>query len=450
LEDETMKHRTFDGTIAALTLFGLAAVAAPSRAANLDLTAGGQLIYEASQSIMVANDLTIALVDGTYAIHDPAEPAIGISANALAAGCAVLNNQTVTCPVAPIVSLAVDTKEGSDTIDLSGVIHSAIVTGGGGSDTIIGGTKDDTIVWNTFDGSDVVDGGPGTDSLFFQSGNSDGTADGYDSDTISVLQNGAGFALYRDRGNVSMDVQNTEVLLLNTSTGNDTVATTGLVGTTHILQTIQDGLPDTLTFDAAGLCPVTSPGGIETPGHKPVQYTNFANVSVINAICVTDTCNGIPATSGCTVNGVRNQRCLGTDGDDVIQGTAGADVIVGRGGNDRIDAGAGNDLACGDDGNDLVQGGRGNDYLLGGAGADRLEGGVGGDDLIGGEGDDDLRGDAGIDDLTGGPGNDRLRGGNDRDVLQGSEGSDVLDGGGAVDTCTDVDQAGPFTSCELP
>jgi Ca2+-binding RTX toxin-like protein len=445
-----MKQHTLYGTSAALALFGLAAVAAPSRAASLDLTTGGQLIYEATQSIMVANDLTISLVDGTYAIHDPAEPAIGLSGNALAAGCDYFNNQTVTCPAAPIVSLAVDTKEGSDTIDLTGVIHSAMVTGGGGPDTIVGGTKDDTIVWNTFDGSDVVDGGPGTDSLFFQSGNSDGTTDGYDHDTILILQNGAGFALYREAGNVSMDVQNTEVLQLNTFTGNDTVVTTGLVGTTQFLETIQDGLPDTLTFDAAGLCPSTAPGGIETPGHEPVQYTNFANVSVINDTCVTDTCNGMEATTGCTVNGVPNQRCLGTDGDDVIQGTAGADVIVGGGGQDRIYAGAGNDLACGDDGNDLVEGGRGNDFLLGGAGPDRLRGDAGGDDLIGGEGDDELRGDAGIDDLTGGPGNDHLRGGSDRDVLQGSEGSDVLDGGGAVDTCTDVDQAGPFISCELP
>ena len=443
-----MKHRTVDRTIAALTLFGLAAVAAPSRAADLDLTAGGQLIYEANNAI--ANDLVIALVDGMYAIHDPPEPFIGLSSNALAAGCDYMNNQTVTCPAAAIVSLSVDTKGSSDTINLSGVMVSAIVTGGGGPDTIIGGPKDDTIVWNTFDGSDVVDGGPGTDSLFFQSGNDDGTTDGYDPDVITILQNGAGFALYRDRGNVSMNMQNTEVLHVNTYTGNDTVATTGLVGTAQFLQTIQDGLPDTLTFDAAGLCPVTTPGGIESPGKKPVQYTNFANVSVINDTCVPNNCNGIAATSGCTVNGVRNQRCIGTAGDDVIQGTSGADVIVGGSGNDRINAGAGNDLACGDDGNDIIDGDRGNDYMMGGRGTDRIDGGAGGDDLIGGEGDDDLRGDAGIDDLTGGPGNDRLRGGNDRDVLQGSEGSDVLDGGGAVDTCTDVDQAGPFTSCELP
>ena len=422
-----MKHHTLYGTITALALFGLA-VAAPSRAASLDLTPGGQLVYEATQSIMVANDLTIALVGNTYGIQDPAEPAIGLSGNALAAGCEYFNNQMVTCPVAPIVSLAVDTKEGSDTIDLSGVIHSAIVTGGGG---------------------------PGVDTLVFQSGNSDGTTDGYDSDVITILQNGtipqngAGFALYRDRGNVSMDVRNTEVLQVNTFTGNDTVATTGLAGTIQFIETVFDGLPDTLTFDAAGFCPITAPGWIEIPGHEEVQYTNFANVSVINDTCVPDTCNGMAATTGCTVNGVRNQRCIGTAGDDVIQGTARADVIVGGSGRDRIYTGAGNDLACGDDGNDLIQGERGNDFMLGGAGADRIDGGAGGDDLIGGEGDDDLRGDAGIDDLTGGPGNDHLRGGGDRDVLQGSEGSDVLDGGSAVDTCTDVDQEGPFVSCEL-
>lgn len=442
-----MKHPMPYGTITALTLFGLVAAPASTRAANLDLTAGGQLVYEATQSILVENELTIAHLDGAYAIQDPAEPAINLSGSALAAGCDYFNNQFITCPDAAIVSIAVDTKEGSDVINLGGVLVSAIVTGGGGPDTIIGGTKDDSIVWNAFDGSDVVDGGPGADTLDFRS--SDGPSDEYQSDVITVLQNGAGFALFRDAGNVVMDVQNTEQLLIDTSTGSDTVTTTGLVGTVQFIQTAYDGLPDTLTFDAAGSCPITAPGWIETPGHEEVQYVNFANVSIINDTCVADTCNGLPATSGCTVNGVRNQPCIGTAGDDVIQGTAGPDVIVGGGGRDRISTGAGNDIACGDDGNDVIQGERGNDYMLGGAGADRIDGGAGGDDLIGGEGDDDLRGDGGIDDLTGGPGNDRLRGGGDRDVLQGSEGTDVLDGGSAIDTCTDVDQTGPFISCEL-
>ena len=74
-------------------------------------------------------------------------------------------------------------------------------------------TKDDAIVWNAFDGSDVVDGGPGTDSLFFQSSNSDGTGDGYDNDTIAILQNGGGFMLYRDAPH---DWSDREVLLART------------------------------------------------------------------------------------------------------------------------------------------------------------------------------------------------------------------------------------------
>jgi Ca2+-binding RTX toxin-like protein len=445
-----MHHRTLYGTLAALALLGSLILAAPSRAATLDLTTGGQLVYEANQSHDFSNALTISLAGGTYTIHDPAEMAIGVSGSALTAGCAVVSNQMVTCPTGPIASLAVDTKNGGDTIDLRGVIHAATITGGGGSDTIFGGPQDDTIVWNTFDGSDVVDGGPGTDTLSFESGSTDGTADGYDHDTVTIQRNGAGFVLYRDMGNVALDVDATEVLLVSTFGGYDTVATTGLAGTIQTIATTPDGQPDTLTFDAAGDCPATAPGWIAAPGYEPVQYTGFDTVSVIGDDCPVDTCNGIAATSGCTVNGVPDSRCLGTDGPDVIRGTAGADVIVGGGGEDRIYAGAGNDLACGDDGNDVVEGERGNDFLLGGGGADRMQGNAGGDDLIGGDGNDDLRGDAGIDDLTGGPGDDRLRGGGDRDVLQGSEGVDVLDGGSAVDTCTDVDQEGPFPSCELP
>jgi hypothetical protein len=44
------------------------------------------------------------------------------------------------------------------------------------------------------------------------------------------------------------------------------------------------------------------------------------------------TCNGQSPTAGCTVNGVANQMCLGTPGDDIIIGTSGTDVIVGLAG----------------------------------------------------------------------------------------------------------------------
>jgi Ca2+-binding RTX toxin-like protein len=180
----------------------------------------------------------------------------------------------------------VDTKEGNDTINLTGVIHSAMVTGGGGPDTIIGGTKDDTIVWNTFDGSDVVDGGPGRYPLLPERQQRRHHRR-LRHDTIAILQNGAGFALYRDSGNVSMDVQNTRAAAQHVHRQRH-VATTGLVGTTQFLETIYDGLPD-VDVRRGGLCPFAAPGAIETPGTRPVQYTNFANVSVINDTCVTDT-----------------------------------------------------------------------------------------------------------------------------------------------------------------
>jgi hypothetical protein len=43
-------------------------------------------------------------------------------------------------------------------------------------------------------------------------------------------------------------------------------------------------------------------------------------------------CFGMAPTSGCTVNGVRNVQCVGTEGRDTIRGTSGNDVIVGLGG----------------------------------------------------------------------------------------------------------------------
>jgi Ca2+-binding RTX toxin-like protein len=107
------------------------------------------------------------------------------------------------------------------------------------------------------------------------------------------------------------------------------------------------------------------------------------------------TCNGIAPTFGCTVNGVANQLCLGTSGDDIIIGTSGIDVIVGFSGNDTLSGGAGPDLICG---------GSGNDTLLGNAGADRLFGGDNDDSLKGGRGADVLNGDPGNDSCAGGPG----------------------------------------------
>jgi len=119
-------------------------------------------------------------------------------------------------------------------------------------------------------------------------------------------------------------------------------------------------------------------------------------------------------TRGCQVNGVSNQRCVGTGGSDVILGTEYRDVIYGRGGDDYI------------------VGFEKSDVLCGGPGDDKLIGNGGGDLLAGEGGDDHLEALGGRDGADGGPGND------------------YIDGGAGTDTCTDPNdgnQTFPFIDC---
>ena len=131
------------------------------------------------------------------------------------------------------------------------------------------------------------------------------------------------------------------------------------------------------------------------------------------AVPAADPCANAEPTTGCRVNGVKNQLCMGTDDEDKIIGTNGDDVILGGAGNDRINGRKGNDLLCGGDGNDDLKGGKGNDQL------------------------------------QGGDGDDRLRGGGDSDSLFGGAGVDRLDGDKGSDVCTDVDADTSYESCNI-
>jgi Ca2+-binding RTX toxin-like protein len=319
--------------------------------------------------------------------------------------------------------------------------HPALVSAGRGRDTIIGGSEDDTFLWSPGDESDLIDGGPGTDTLVF-SGNGA-------NEIFTVTPNGAGFDLFRNVASVHMEVQGTENLTLMTLGGDDEVSTTSLVSTTQLLTAGTDPTPDTLRVDAAELCVTRENDTFAVEGRQPIHFANFPEVFVSNTFCRVDPCDGAVVTHGCKVNGVRDQPCQGTDGDDVIVGTLAGDVIRGGGGRDRVRAGTGDDLVCGEEGDDQLIGASGNDTLVGGPGADRLQDSGGNDILIGGADGDDLKGGSGDDDLDGGPGDDRLRGGSDLDTLRGGLGVDRLDGGGDDDTCSDADQVGPFTRCEL-
>ena len=80
------------------------------------------------------------------------------------------------------------------------------------------------------------------------------------------------------------------------------------------------------------------------------------------------------APGGSTVNG--------TTGNDNLVGTAGNDTINALAGEDRVDGGAGNDSITGATGHDTLLGGTGNDTLVGGGWSDNLTGGAGADSFV--------------------------------------------------------------------
>ncbi|MFA5952838.1 MAG: S8 family serine peptidase, partial [Hyphomicrobium sp.] len=124
-----------------------------------------------------------------------------------------------------------------------------------------------------------------------------------------------------------------------------------------------------------------------------------------------------------------DDKIVGDDSDEVLEGGDDRDDLFANGGNDRLEGGSGGDVLLGGAGNDELLGGDDADYLDGGTGVDVLAGGSGNDTLVSSDGSDALYGDLGDDVLQGGhamfggDGNDTLTGGG---TLDGGAGNDVL------------------------
>ncbi len=141
-------------------------------------------------------------------------------------------NDSVTAAALPanVVGLTVDGGTGNDTI--TGSAGDDMLIGGDGNDTIIGGrgsdtalmgAGNDTFVWNPGDGSDIVEGQGGRDTLQFNGANVN--------ENIDLSANGSRLRLFRDVGNVTMDVNGVEQVNLATLGGADTVTVNDLTRT---------------------------------------------------------------------------------------------------------------------------------------------------------------------------------------------------------------------------
>ena len=98
-----------------------------------------------------------------------------------------------------------------------------ILIGGRGVDEHIGGDGDDQFVWNPGDGSDVVEGEGGNDTLVFLGANI--------AELMDASANGSRLRFTRNVGNIVMDCDGVEQVIVRALGGADTVTVNDLTGT---------------------------------------------------------------------------------------------------------------------------------------------------------------------------------------------------------------------------
>ena len=385
--------------------------------------------------------------------------------------------------VSPTVTATGGTRpsNAADTINAGGgndVIESGggndIVTGGQGSDTAILGSGNDTFIWNPGDGSDVVEGGSGTDTLLFNGSNVN--------ENMTLSANGSRTRLFRDVGNVTMDVNSMENIDINALGGADNITIDDLTGTGVKLVAVDlstpqgsgtgDGQADTVTVNGtAGNDHIT----VSSNGNTVTVKGLSEQVSITGAEAANDSLiiNGGDGNDVINASGLASSliglTLNGGAGDDTITGSAGADTINAGDGNDTVMAGAGgrDNVFLGDgddrfvwnpgDGGDFVDGGAGNDTVMFNTSnaAQNIIVAPNGVEVVlnannsateisminvenivinSGSADDTIHGSSGLATATSltintGAGNDTIIGGDGADLINAGDGNDTVTGG---------------------
>ncbi|WP_249779419.1 beta strand repeat-containing protein [Bradyrhizobium sediminis] len=274
------------------------------------------------------------------------------------------------------INLTIDGGAGNDNIIgsagddvLSGGDGNDVVTGGTGADLVLLGAGDDRFVWNSGDGSDIVEGQAGVDTLVFNGSSA--------SENIDISANGGRARLFRDVGNVTMDINGIERVQIAASDGPDNIVVNDLTGT-GITQVAID-LAATGTSYGDGQSDQVIING--TAGGDFITVDRSGGAIRVSGLAETVTI--------AHAEGVLDRLTVsGGAGDDVIDasslptnqiglalnGGTGNDVILGSRGNDSVNGGIGNDVAALGDGNDLFtwKPGDGSDVVDGQRGVDTL------------------------------------------------------------------------------
>jgi Ca2+-binding RTX toxin-like protein len=266
-----------------------------------------------------------------------------------------------------------DLRGGSGAERFFGGTQNDAVDGNRGNDLAFLGAGDDSFTWDPGDGSDTVEGEAGSDTLVF---NGAAVAENFD-----LSANGSRLKLFRNVGNITMDVDDTERVDLRALGGVDNTVVNDLSATdvkSIVLDLATDGAADTTTVNG-------------TAGNDAITIAPNTG-----AVDVTGLAAAVQIKGSEAANDLLNVDGLG--GNDTINGSVGLAALIklgidGGAGNDTINGGDGAETLLGGDGNDAIDGNRGDDTGLLGAGDDsfRWDPGDGSDIVEGQDGIDTLR-----------------------------------------------------------
>jgi Ca2+-binding RTX toxin-like protein len=331
---------------------------------NTDLNEGGAGTDTVEVNGANAADIFTIAANGARVRFDrsnliPFSIDIGTTENLVVNGLGGDDQVTAANGLARLIAITVDGGAGNDTIfgsDAADVLLGGdgndFIDGNGGDDVAFMGAGDDVFKWDPGDGSDVVEGQDGFDTMLFIGANV--------SEQIDISANGERVRFFRNIGDVTMDLNETEQIDFTALGGADVVTVNDLTGTsvTNINLDLSagagggDGLVDTVIVHA-------------TNNDDDIDVTGDANgIDVVDEVIELH------------IAGAESADLLNVNagaGDDVVDASGLAASAIQL----TADGGDGDDLLLGSDGNDLLIGSAGDDVLNGGPGQDVLDGGPG-------------------------------------------------------------------------
>lgn len=253
----------------------------------------------------------------------------------------------------------------NDAISTEGS-HDVIFDGGNGNDQLRGGDGDDWLIGG--EGQDHLSGGKGADVLFIDSQD---LARGY-------VNGGEGFdiAIVEGRGSVNIDAKQHDLEAIYSSSGDDTLTSSGDTGV--------------MLFGGAGNDRIIGTSGDDLlQGDEGADYIRGGAGDDYLFVDSQDDWHGGDGYDTVIIS---------TDQDLTLDLTQhSVERVITGAGNDRITAGRENNIVSSGDGGDVISSGKGTDTVLAGAGNDLVNAGDGADFIAGGQGNDELHGGAGDD-----------------------------------------------------